>query len=303
MGSGGGGGSNYDKAYNARMATIAEKNMAIAEQYFAEWKNHARHYERDAFAAQRQLLPEQTRLQTAQLQAQTRLVDQEELTARTGLARTQALDRFDTAQAEQASSLLGSATRTQAEQLKQKFGEAWNTNYLMGKQRNADAAELQAEMAASKLAEARAYRDKSLLGAEKRAKAQQLELEFGKAWNENYLLGAERNTKKAALDEARKTSRYNIAMADTRLDATRRLQNTADVNLQERMGEASANVAQEYGKALQEVQKSAGTFRRGQAQQYLRAEQAKSSIQAKNAARKSGRKEERENYNRLAQLR
>ena len=42
---GGGGGDSVDRAYNARMATIAEKQQAMAEEYFQYWKSGPGHWE------------------------------------------------------------------------------------------------------------------------------------------------------------------------------------------------------------------------------------------------------------------
>lgn len=43
--SGGGGGGQVDKAYNARMATIAEKQQAMADEYFQYYKSGPGHWE------------------------------------------------------------------------------------------------------------------------------------------------------------------------------------------------------------------------------------------------------------------
>jgi len=45
MSSGGGGGDSVDREYNARMATIAEKQQAMAEEYFQYWKSGPGHWE------------------------------------------------------------------------------------------------------------------------------------------------------------------------------------------------------------------------------------------------------------------
>lgn len=44
-GGGGGGGDSVDREYNARMATIAEKQQAMAEEYFQYWKSGPGHWE------------------------------------------------------------------------------------------------------------------------------------------------------------------------------------------------------------------------------------------------------------------
>lgn len=45
MSSGGGGGGDVDREYNARMATIAEKQQAMADEYFQYWKSGPGHWE------------------------------------------------------------------------------------------------------------------------------------------------------------------------------------------------------------------------------------------------------------------
>lgn len=45
MSSGGGGGGQVDKAYNARMAAIAEQQQAMADEYFQYWKSGPGHWE------------------------------------------------------------------------------------------------------------------------------------------------------------------------------------------------------------------------------------------------------------------
>ncbi|HPQ03516.1 MAG TPA: hypothetical protein PK183_09530 [Bacillota bacterium] len=45
MSSGGGGGGEVDREYNARMATIAERQQAMAEEYFQYWKSGPGHWE------------------------------------------------------------------------------------------------------------------------------------------------------------------------------------------------------------------------------------------------------------------
>lgn len=45
MSSGGGGGGQVDREYNARMATIAEQQQAMAEEYFQYWKSGPGHWE------------------------------------------------------------------------------------------------------------------------------------------------------------------------------------------------------------------------------------------------------------------
>lgn len=45
MSSGGGGGGDVDREYNARMATIAEQQQAMADEYFQYWKSGPGHWE------------------------------------------------------------------------------------------------------------------------------------------------------------------------------------------------------------------------------------------------------------------
>lgn len=61
----GGGGSTtntQDKAYNKRMATIAEAQQSMAEEYFQYWKTDFKPFEQEQIAAQRKLLPGQAAL-------------------------------------------------------------------------------------------------------------------------------------------------------------------------------------------------------------------------------------------------
>jgi len=48
---------NYDKAYNRRMAAIAERQQSIADQYFDYWKDTYAPYEKELMAANLQMLP------------------------------------------------------------------------------------------------------------------------------------------------------------------------------------------------------------------------------------------------------
>jgi len=61
---GGGGGSttSVDEEYNRRMATIAEAQQGMAEEYFQYWKTDFKPFEQEQIAAQRELLPGQTAL-------------------------------------------------------------------------------------------------------------------------------------------------------------------------------------------------------------------------------------------------
>lgn len=65
MGSGGGSTTinSEDEAYNARMATIAEAQQVMAEEYYEYYKNTYQPYEEEQIAANRALIPYQRDLQ------------------------------------------------------------------------------------------------------------------------------------------------------------------------------------------------------------------------------------------------
>lgn len=72
---GGGGGDTVDRAYNARMAAIAERQQKIAEEYYSFWKTSGQmELEQQTAQAGLQLLPQQTALQKAQMEAELGLV-------------------------------------------------------------------------------------------------------------------------------------------------------------------------------------------------------------------------------------
>jgi len=61
MGSGGGGGGDsYDRAYNARMATIAEAQQSMGTELFDFWKSDAKPLEQAQIASNLELIPYQT---------------------------------------------------------------------------------------------------------------------------------------------------------------------------------------------------------------------------------------------------
>jgi len=66
-GGGGGSSTSVDEAYNKRMATIAEAQQAMAEEYFDYWKSDYKPYEQAVLASQTELLPLQTELTKQQM--------------------------------------------------------------------------------------------------------------------------------------------------------------------------------------------------------------------------------------------
>ena len=54
---GGSSGDTYDAAYNARMATIAESQQGMAEDYFNFWKSDYQPMEREQIGANRAMIP------------------------------------------------------------------------------------------------------------------------------------------------------------------------------------------------------------------------------------------------------
>jgi hypothetical protein len=73
-GGGSSSGDTYDAAYNARMATIAESQQEMAEEYFNYWQDTYRPMETEQIAANRRLTPYETDLQIDTLQSQRNLV-------------------------------------------------------------------------------------------------------------------------------------------------------------------------------------------------------------------------------------
>lgn len=70
-----GGSNNVDKAYNARMATIAEAQQDMAEEYFAFWNNVYKPLETAQASADLSLVGSETALAKAQNEANLSLVD------------------------------------------------------------------------------------------------------------------------------------------------------------------------------------------------------------------------------------
>lgn len=72
---GGGGGDSVDPWYNARMATIAEEQQKIAEEYYEFWQTSGqKELEAQTAQANLSLLPQQTELQSAQMAADMELL-------------------------------------------------------------------------------------------------------------------------------------------------------------------------------------------------------------------------------------
>lgn len=105
MGSGGGSTTinSEDKEYNARMATIAEAQQGMAEEYYQYYKDFYQPYEKQQIAANQQLLPYQTGLQQQALIAGQSALDPN---AAMDMASADAAQSFEGAQ--------GSITRSLA---------------------------------------------------------------------------------------------------------------------------------------------------------------------------------------------
>ncbi len=75
----GGGGettiNSEDEAYNARMATIAEAQQGMAEEYYKYYKESYQPYEKEQIAANRALIPYQTGMQKKALAAGAEALD------------------------------------------------------------------------------------------------------------------------------------------------------------------------------------------------------------------------------------
>lgn len=65
----GGGGDSVDEEYNARMATIAESQQDMAQDYFDWYKSDYRPMEEAQIAANMELIPHETAFQGAQISA------------------------------------------------------------------------------------------------------------------------------------------------------------------------------------------------------------------------------------------
>jgi hypothetical protein len=96
---GGSSGENYDAAYNARMANIAESQQGMAEEYFKYWQSTYQPMETEQISANQRLIPYQTDLEIDKLQSSRKLVPHE------AAARAKALD-VENAQGDAALQLL-----------------------------------------------------------------------------------------------------------------------------------------------------------------------------------------------------
>ena len=87
----GGGGSSsgdtYDAEYNARMATIAESQQGMAEDYFNFWETDYKPMEEEQISANREMIPLETGLQKTQIQAEQDLIPS---TTKLGIAQNEA---------------------------------------------------------------------------------------------------------------------------------------------------------------------------------------------------------------------
>jgi len=71
---GGSSGDTYDAAYNARMATIAESQEGMAEDYFNFWETTFKPMETEQVQANRDLIPYEKALSKEQIQSQRELI-------------------------------------------------------------------------------------------------------------------------------------------------------------------------------------------------------------------------------------
>ena len=66
--------NTQDKEYNRRMATIAEAQQAMAEEYFDYWKSDYKPFEQAQTAAQMSLIPGETALAQESVDAQREMI-------------------------------------------------------------------------------------------------------------------------------------------------------------------------------------------------------------------------------------
>ena len=66
--------TTVDKEYNRRMAAIAERQQGMAEEYFQYWQQYQQPYEKAQIYANMNLLPKETMLAEAQLDAQSEIL-------------------------------------------------------------------------------------------------------------------------------------------------------------------------------------------------------------------------------------
>ncbi|WP_300456616.1 hypothetical protein [Desulfobacula sp.] len=74
---GGSSGDTFDAAYNARMATIAEAQQGMAEDYFKFWEESYKPMEQAQIDANMELIPSETGLNLAQNEAALSLLPQQ----------------------------------------------------------------------------------------------------------------------------------------------------------------------------------------------------------------------------------
>ena len=67
---GGGSTNTVDYAYNARMATIAERQQEMSNEYFDFWKDEYKPMEKAQIEANMELLPQQTKLEKLRMQSE-----------------------------------------------------------------------------------------------------------------------------------------------------------------------------------------------------------------------------------------
>lgn len=66
--------TTVDKEYNRRMATIAEQQQAMAQEYFDFWQDEYKPMESAQIRANMELMPQQTRLEKLRMQAEEDLM-------------------------------------------------------------------------------------------------------------------------------------------------------------------------------------------------------------------------------------
>ena len=103
--------TTVDKEYNRRMASIAERQQGMAEEYFQYWQQYQQPYEIAQIDANMNLLPKETMLAEAQLDAQSEILPGQTalkraqdaaalnlLPGQTDLAKAEMANRMDTIQ-------------------------------------------------------------------------------------------------------------------------------------------------------------------------------------------------------------
>lgn len=103
--------TTVDKEYNSRMASIAERQQGMAEEYFQYWQQYQQPYEIAQIDANMNLMPKETMLAEAQLDAQSEILPGQTalkraqdaaalnlLPGQTDLAKAEMANRMDTIQ-------------------------------------------------------------------------------------------------------------------------------------------------------------------------------------------------------------